>query len=216
VFAAARADLAAHGHDSDAADVEVHAANSAGALAFVAAHFDFVRPGIALYGIAPSAAVPALMLEPALALKAQVSYVQDLRAGDAISYGLRYRLDRSGRVATVPVGYADGVPRALGEHGGQALVHGVRVPIAGTITMDQLMLDVGDVPVVAGDEVVLLGRQGDAAIDAAEWAQRIGTIPYEIVTGIGPRVPRHYVNGDGDEGADAMTATGEVERGHGA
>lgn len=172
----------------------VHVANSAGALTSPAARFDLVRPGIAVYGIPPAAGIGEdIGLRPALSLKAQVSCVQDRAAGDRISYGLRYALPRAGRVATIPVGYADGVPRALGANGGEALVHGRRVPIAGTITMDQLMLDAGDLPVVPGDEVVLLGAQGDQEITATEWARRIGTIPYEIVTSIGPRVPRRYL-----------------------
>ena len=91
------------------------------------------------------------------------------------------------------VGYADGVPRNLGLRGGEVLLHGRRHPIAGTVTMDQLMIDVGDTDVDVGDEVVLLGAQGDEAITAEEWAERLGTIAYEIVTGIGPRVPRRYV-----------------------
>jgi alanine racemase len=92
----------------------------------------------------------------------------------------------------VPVGYADGVPRSLGHTGGQVLVRGRRFPIAGTVTMDQLMVDLGDSPAEVGDEVVLIGRQGDEEITAAEWAERTGTIAYEIVCGIGPRVPRGY------------------------
>ena len=106
---------------------------------------------------------------------------------------MRYATDRATRIATVPIGYADGVPRALGHRGAHALVRGRRCPIAGTVTMDQLMLDVGDLPVEVGDEVVLLGRQGDEAVTAAEWAELVDTIPYEIVCGIGPRVPRRYI-----------------------
>ncbi len=93
---------------------------------------------------------------------------------------------------TVPVGYADGVPRNLGLRGGEVLIGGQRHPIAGTVTMDQLMVDVGDTPVEVGDDVVLLGRQGDDEITAEEWAAHLDTIAYEIVTGIGPRVPRRY------------------------
>jgi alanine racemase len=114
-------------------------------------------------------------------------------AGERISYGLRYATDREARIATVPIGYADGVPRELAERGGTALVRGRRCPIAGTVTMDQLMLDVGDLPVDVGDEVVLIGRQGDEEITAADWAHALGTIPYTIVCGIGPRVPRVYL-----------------------
>ena len=129
-----------------------------------------------------------------LAFKARVSHVKPLTAGDRVSYGLRYDMPRGGTLATVPVGYADGVPRNLGLAGGQVLVRGARCPIAGTVTMDQLMVDVGDLPVEVGDEVVLLGRQGSEAITADEWAERLGTIAYEIPTGIGRRVPRSYVD----------------------
>ncbi|MFN8035052.1 MAG: alanine racemase [Acidimicrobiia bacterium] len=171
----------------------VHAANSAAAIAEAALRYDLVRIGIALYGIPPSAA-PAdrLELRPALALKAKVSFVKELGAGERLSYGLRYELPQASRIATVPVGYADGVPRNLGAVGGEVLIGGRRHPIAGTITMDQLMVDVGDATVEVGDEVVLLGAQGADEVTASEWAARLGTIPYEIVCQIGPRVPRRY------------------------
>src|SRR5690348_9339254 len=97
-----------------------------------------------------------------------------------------------GTVGPLPADYADGLPRPLSATGGEVLTRGRRHPIAGTVTMDQLMVDVGDTPVEVGDEVVLLGRDGDAEITADEWAERVGTIPYEIVCGIGPRVPRSY------------------------
>jgi alanine racemase len=176
----------------------IHAANSAGLLAHPNARYDLVRCGIALYGIPPAPSLADVVaLQPALALKARVSHVQRLTAGSKVSYGLHYELDRDGWVATVPIGYADGVPRNLGLRGGEVLLGGRRFPIAGAVTMDQLMVDVGgddadDAPVEVGDEVVLLGRQQDAEIRAGEWAERLGVIPYEVVTGIGPRVPRLY------------------------
>jgi alanine racemase len=172
----------------------VHAANSAALLAFPESRFDLVRVGIALYGVAPGPAVAdRVALRPALSLRARVTYVKELPAGAGVSYGLRYVMPAAGRVATVPVGYADGVPRNLGLTGGEVLIGGRRHPIAGAVTMDQLMVDVGDAAVDVGDEVVLLGAQGGEAITAEEWADRLGTIAYEIVTGIGPRVPRRYV-----------------------
>jgi alanine racemase len=189
-FAAVLAELEAAGLRPPLA----HAANSAGLLAFPEARYDLVRAGIAVYGIAPAPALAGrAALRPALALKARVSHVKDLRAGARLSYGLRYRMPRAGRVATVPIGYADGVPRNLAAVGGEVVIRGRRSPIAGTVTMDQLMVDVGDAPVEVGDEVVLIGRQGDAVVTAEEWAERLGTIPYEIVCGIGPRAPRNYV-----------------------
>jgi alanine racemase len=171
----------------------IHAANSAALLAHPDSRFDLVRTGIAIYGIPPA---PILAdrapLQPALSLKTRVSHVKTLAAGERLSYGLRYELARPSRIATVPIGYADGVPRNLGAVGGQVLVHGARHPIAGTVTMDQLMVDVGDENVSVGDEVVLIGRQGTETVTAEEWAERMGTIGYEIVCAIGARVPRIY------------------------
>ena len=128
-----------------------------------------------------------------MAVKARVSYVKDVGAQTSLSYGLRYTTARATRIATVPIGYADGIPARSGTAARDALVRGRRCAIAGTITMDQLMLDVGDLPVEVGDEVVLIGRQGDESVTAAEWAELVDTIPYEIVCGIGPRVPRRYI-----------------------
>jgi alanine racemase len=175
----------------------VHAANSAGVLTAPEARYDLVRCGISIYGIAPAAELDGrLPLKPALSLKARVSYVRRLQAGERMSYGLRYELDAASTVATVPVGYADGVPRRLGEVGGEVLIGGRRKPIAGTVTMDQLLVDLGSGAeadaVEVGTEVVLLGRQGDECISAPEWAEKLGTIPYEVCCGIGDRVPRRY------------------------
>jgi alanine racemase len=188
-FAAVRDDLARIDVDPH----PVHAANSAGAIGFPDARFDLVRVGIAIYGITPAPGVGAdLGLRPALALRSAVTQTKRLPAGTRVSYGLRYELTRDATIATVPIGYADGVPRNLGATGAEVVVRGTRCPIAGTVTMDQLMVDVGDLPVEVGDEVTLLGRDGDASVTAEEWAQRLGTIGYEIVCGIGPRVPRSY------------------------
>lgn len=171
-----------------------HAANSAALVTLPASRLDLVRSGIAVYGVPPAPELAdAVVLHPALSLKARVSHVMTLPAGERLSYGLRYRLPRASRIVTVPVGYADGVPRNLAEAGAEVLIGGKRHPIAGTVTMDQLMVDVGDAPVAVGDEVVLLGRQAAEAVTAIEWAERLGTIAYEIVCGIGPRVPRRYV-----------------------
>lgn len=174
----------------------VHAANSAGLLAFPESRHDLVRAGIALYGIAPAPALrDRARLRPALSLKARVTHVKELPAGARLSYGLRYSLAAPSWIATVPIGYADGVPRRLAAMGGEVLVRGRRRPIAGTITMDQLMVDMGADPVEVGDEVVLIGRQDGSEVTAEEWAERLDTIAYEIVCGIGPRAPRVYVDG---------------------
>ncbi len=175
----------------------VHACNSAATLTVPAAHHDLVRIGIGVYGVAPAPALAGRIdLVPAMSVKARVSHVQQLPAGARISYGLRYETARPTRVVTVPVGYADGVPRELGLRGGEVLIRDIRHPMAGTVTMDQLMVDVGDTPVEVGDEVVLIGRQGEERITAEDWAARMDTIAYTIVCGIGPRVPRVYTGGE--------------------
>ena len=172
----------------------VHAANSAALLTADGAKYDLVRAGIALYGVPPAPVLAGrVALRPVLSLRAQVAHVKRLPQGSRVSYGLRYELDHDAWVATVPIGYADGVPRNLGVVGGEVLVRGRRAPIAGTVTMDQLMIDAGDIPVEVGDEVVLIGAQGDDEVTAGEWAEHLGTIAYEIVTGIGTRVPRRYL-----------------------
>ncbi len=171
-----------------------HAANSAAAIAHPRSRYDLVRCGIALYGIPPAPEVSGLVeLEPALRLVTSVSYVRSLRAGERVSYGLRHALARDTRVATVPIGYADGVPRALGLAGQEVLIGGRRHPMVGVVTMDQLLVDVGPASDVRrGDEVVLLGAQGDERISPQDWADRLGTIAYEVVCGLGPRVERRY------------------------
>jgi alanine racemase len=170
-----------------------HAANSAGAIAHPGARFDMVRCGIAVYGIEPSPELAGRVgLEPAMTVRSAVSFVKQVGEGEGISYGLRHTFSRDTTVATVPIGYADGVPRALFAAGGTVLIGGRRRPIVGTITMDQLMVDCGDDPVAVGDEAVLIGRQGGEEVTAAELAERVDTIAYEIVCGIGPRVERRW------------------------
>jgi alanine racemase len=175
-------------------DVPVtHAANSAGALAHRPARRSFVRAGIALYGVSPGPSVDHLCgeLRPAMALKARVSFVKRVAAGARISYGLRHTFPAETTVATLPIGYADGVRRGLSGVA-TVLVGGRRRPITGVVTMDQLMVDCGDDPVRPGDEAVLIGTQGGERITAEEWAGLLGTIGYEVVCGIGGRVPRRY------------------------
>ncbi len=179
----------------------VHAANSAGAIAHPAARYGMVRVGIAIYGISPGhgvdAQVAALGLRPALSLHARVGHVKRVRAGERISYGLRHTFTHDTTVATVPLGYADGVPRRLHAVSGAVLIGGVRRPIVGVVTMDQLMVDCGDTPVAVGDEVVLIGEQtsekGSERIAAADWADALDTIAYEVVCGISARVERRPV-----------------------
>ncbi len=172
----------------------LHAANTAGGLGHPEARLDLVRAGIGIYGLRPAPAfAPEIDLRPAMRLVSRVSYVQRHPAGTRPSYGRSRPLPAESSVATVPVGYADGLARRLGDTGGGALIRGRRYPFAGNVTMDQVVIDVGDDPVEVGDEVVFLGRQGEQEITADEWAERLGTINYEIVCGFGPRLPRRYV-----------------------
>src|SRR5262249_22997467 len=163
----------------------VHAANSAALLNFPDSHLDAVRPGLALY-------------RGVLRFVTAIAQLRDLDDGDTVSYGAHFRATGPTRIATLPVGYADGYPRRLGEHvagrRSHVLVRGRRCPVVGAVCMDMLMVDVtalGDL-VAVGDEVVLLGRQGAEEITAAELAERAGLIEYEIMCGISKRVPRHY------------------------
>lgn len=169
----------------------VHAANSAALLSLPEAHFDMVRPGIALYGLDPSPEVrlPA-EFRPALSFKTQVAQVKDIPEGECISYGCTYVTDRSTRVAVLPVGYADGFRRSPANWG-NVLVHGQEAPLLGRVCMDQCIIDITHIPhVKVGDEVVLIGRQGTTSLTAEQVAQRLGTINYEVVSEILARVPR--------------------------
>jgi alanine racemase len=135
-----------------------------------------------------------LALRPALTLRARVVALHRVAAGERPSYGRRRALHHDATIATVPFGYADGYPRRLFEAGADVLVNGRRYPLAGNVTMDQLLIDCGDDEVSLGDEVVLLGRQGDQEISADEWAGWAETITWEILCGIGARVPRVLVD----------------------
>ena len=168
----------------------VHAANSAGLLCRDDARFDLVRPGIAVYGLPPAPEVAADGLVPALTWKSQVAQVHDLGAGESVGYGHTWTAARPSRVATVPVGYADGLRRAPATWR-HVLVRGRPAPLAGRVSMDQISIDVTDVPGVRrGDEVVLIGRQGPAELPATLVAEWLGTSAYEVVSEILARVPR--------------------------
>ena len=171
-----------------------HAANTAATLLYPEARLDLVRVGIGIYGQRPAPGLaPDLDLRPAMRVVSHVSMVRRHPAGTRPSYGRRKPLPAEAQVATVPVGYADGLPRALGPHGGEVLIRGKRRPLAGTVTMDQIVVDVGDDEVEVGDEVVLLGTQGYEEVTADQWAEHLDTISYEVVCQIGPRLPRRYL-----------------------
>jgi len=172
-----------------------HAANSAALIDLPDSHLDLVRPGIATYGLNPSAEIHQnrVQLRPVMTLKSRIIHLKQVPAGFHISYGITYRTDKPTTIATVPVGYADGINRMLSSRG-YMLVHGQRVPIVGRVCMDLTMLDVGALhDVQIEDEVVVFGRQSDEALAADELATTLGTINYEIVTSIAGRVPRIYI-----------------------
>ena len=165
-----------------------HLANSAATLTMPETHYDLVRPGIAVYGLTP---VPGtdFGLRPAMTLRARVAMTKRVPAGTGVSYGHRYVTSAETTLALVPLGYGDGVPRAA-TNTCEVWLGGRRRTISGTVCMDQLVVDVGDDDVAAGDEVVVFG---DGGVSAQEWADALGTISYEVVTRIAPRVPRRYV-----------------------
>ncbi len=171
-----------------------HAANSAATLELPESHFDMVRPGIALYGLSPSRDVnPAsLSLRPVLSLRTRIIHIKTVPAGFHVSYGSTYTTPSESRIATVPVGYADGFPRSLSSKGAM-LVHGQRAPILGRVCMDLTMIDVSSIPEArAGDEVIIIGRQAYQEISADEVAENAGTINYEVVSSLTGRIPRIY------------------------
>jgi alanine racemase len=193
--------------DADGVPVPLlHAANTAGTIAFPRSRYGMVRCGLGLYGYLPApslrdafdAQAGGAVLEPAMSLKAKVVAVRSLEAGERPSYGRLRPLPVRSHVATVPIGYADGVPRALFTNGYEVLIGGVRRPLAGMVTMDQIVVDCGvDSSVQPGDEVVLLGRQGGETVSADDWATLLGTISWEVLCGVGPRMPRILVNRPG-------------------
>ena len=171
----------------------VHAANSGGALDCPGTSYDMVRVGIAMYGCYPSAEVShAVKLEPALSLHTHISFLKMVNAGDKLSYGCTFEADRPLRIATIPIGYADGFNRLLSNRG-EVLVRGQRARIVGRVCMDQTLIDVTDIPgVCLHDDVVCIGAQGDDRITVEEVAAHCGTINYEILCALSERVPRLY------------------------
>ena len=173
-----------------------HAANSAAIINHPQTHLDMVRAGIALYGLYPSSETNngRVNLRPAMVLKVRVSHVKDVGRGLGLSYGRTYITDRKQRIATLPIGYADGFSRVLSNKA-FALIHGQKVPVVGQICMDQCLVDVTgiDADVSMGDEVVLLGNQGEHEISADQWADRLGTINYEVITRFGTRIAKMYI-----------------------
>ena len=172
-----------------------HLANSGGVLHFPETRLDMVRPGILLYGVLPDAASQRTVdVRPAMSLTSQVVYFKVVKAGNPVSYGATWAPAHDTRVVTVPIGYGDGWPRSLSSRG-EVLIAGKHHPIVGRICMDQFMVDIGQDSAWNEDEVVLIGRQGEAAIGVEAVAEAAGTIPYEVLVGLNERIPREYRGG---------------------
>jgi alanine racemase len=169
-----------------------HMANSGAILQLPESHFDMVRPGILLYGVYPSDEVPHTVdVAPALTWKTRVVYFKVVKPGHPVSYGSTWQADRLTRVVTLPVGYGDGYARGMSNKA-EVLIRGRRYPVIGRICMDQMMVSIGWETAYNGDEVTLIGRDGEHAITVEDLAQWAGTIPYEVLTGINTRVSRVY------------------------
>lgn len=167
-----------------------HAANSGAIIDYPDSYFDMVRPGISLYGYYPSLKTSeSIKLYPVLSLVSKVSTVKSIKRNESVSYSRRYIAGKQTRIISVPIGYADGVPRNLSNKA-KAIIKGKLYDQIGTVTMDRVMFEIGDDDINVNDEVILLGKSGPNKIDAWDWSKIINTIPYEITCGISKRVPR--------------------------
>lgn len=182
-------------------EIPTHVGNSAVGITRPNRPAFMVRFGISIYGIDPDRPLKGIAdLRPAMTLRSAVSFVKHISAGEGVGYGFRFVAPRDTTIATVPIGYADGIRRDLGLQGGTVLIRGQHYPIVGVVTMDQLMIDVGskenglESPVQMNDEVVFIGSQGENTITAAQVADILSTIPYEVTCAVGKRVPRIYDN----------------------
>jgi len=173
---------------------EFHLANSAGTLNLEGVHYDRVRLGLSMYGIPPSDIyfLP-IEIKPLMQVKSKIGYVRNLPAGWTVGYGAAYQVKKDSTICFCPGGYEDGIPRRYGNRG-QVLIHGKRVPVVGNVSMDSFLVDVKNEQVQTGDEVVILGAQGEEEITSWEMSHILGEIPYEVVCGISPRVPRIYID----------------------
>jgi alanine racemase len=178
-------------------DLEVkHLSNSAATLGLPETYFNLIRPGVAIYGISPGGEVATAAqagLRPVMTLRGAVALVKEVPAETGVSYAHQYHTSAQTKLALIPLGYADGIPRSA-TNVGPVLVGGQRRTISGRVCMDQFVVDIGDLPVAAGDEVILFGDPAKGEPSIEDWAEAVGTIPYEIATRLGPRVPREYVN----------------------
>jgi alanine racemase len=169
----------------------IHAANSAATLRDSRVWFDFVRPGLLMYGVVPPPLATTIPLKAVMSLRSRVVAVKGVKVGEIVGYGARWTAPRPGRIAVVPAGYADGLDLRLAGRG-SVLIRGQRAPIVGSVCMDMIMVDVTDVRVETGDEVVIIGAQGEDRIEVREVAATIGANPYEVLCRIGTRIERLY------------------------
>jgi alanine racemase len=168
-----------------------HAANSAATLRDSRVWYDLVRPGLMMYGVVPPPLASTIPLEPVMSLRSRIVAVKGVREGEIVGYGARYVVPRPGRIAVIPAGYADGLDRRMSGTC-SVLIRGKRAPIVGAVSMDMMTVDVSELSVETGDEVVIIGRQGTDRIDVREIAAAIGTNPYEVLCRIGTRIERIY------------------------
>ncbi len=168
-----------------------HAANSAATLRDARVWYDLVRPGLMMYGVVPPPLASTIPLKPVLSLRSRVVAVKGVRAGETVGYGASWAVPGPGRIAVVPAGYADGLDRRMAGSS-SVLIRGRRAPVVGAVNMDMITVDVSDVQVETGDEVVIIGEQGDDRIDVREIAAAIGTNPYEVLCRVGTRIERIY------------------------
>jgi alanine racemase len=170
----------------------IHAANSAAVIGFKESCFNLVRPGLALYGYNLSRINTSFELKPVLTLKSSIHKILDIKKDETVGYSQKYISNRDTKIAAIPIGYGDGYPYRL-TNLGECIINGKRFKIIGSVCMDQLMIEIGEAQVVEGDEVIFIGKLGNESISAVDIANKIGTIPYEILTGITERVPRVIV-----------------------
>jgi alanine racemase len=168
-----------------------HAANSAATLRDSRVWYDLVRPGLMMYGVIPPPLASTIALKPVMSLRSRVVAVKGVRVGEIVGYGGRFTVPKPGRIAVVPAGYADGLDRRMAGTC-SVLIRGTRAPIVGAVNMDMITIDVSDVKVETGDEVVIIGAQGDDRIEVREIAAAVGTNPYEILCRVGTRIERIY------------------------
>src|SRR5581483_3851052 len=168
-----------------------HSANSAALLRDSRVWYDRVRPGLLLYGLVPPPLASTLELTPVMTLKSRIVAVKGVRPGEGVGYGARFRPETPARIAIVPAGYADGLDLRLGGRGA-VLIRGRRAPIVGAVSMDMMTVDVTGIEADTGDEVVIVGVQGEDRIDVREMAAQIGTIPYEMLCRVGSWIERLY------------------------